>query len=527
MAETKRFLLQDSTGCSEVGKTLAHHFQISEEPLTRVQQTFYDTFDWRLHKQHLLLVRVAGEYHLHAPGQQQIFHVTIPVRKQPRFWWQFPAGSVQDMLRKSIAGRALMPLVEVDSELQTVRVLDARGQAKWRVQIQHARVANAPSAAGTFCLLDISALDGQTATDGELQALLGKLDAREEANDLFHLALKAIGREPGDYTSKLHIRLAKNMHGRTAAIAILRHLFDMMQRNEPGVLADLDSEFLHDYRVAIRRTRSALSEIRDVFPEDAVKSFKKAFAGLGKASNRLRDLDVYLAQESQYAELLPGALRPGLKPLFRALVAERKAEFKHVVDVLKSTRHADLCGRWAEFLDTARALPTEATANAKRPALRLARELIFQKYQQVLESGEAIRADSPDEALHRLRIECKKLRYLLEFFASLFPAAEMALLIKQLKKLQDNLGEFNDFSVQKQDLLGYLQKQATGAKKARIAAAIGGLIALLHQKQGQARAHFGRTFAEFTSPGNRQRFARLFAPAAATKKTTAPKASGD
>ena len=77
-----------------------------------------------------------------------------------------------------------------------------------------------------------------------------------------------------------------------------------------------------------------------------------------------------------------------------------------------------------------------------------------------------------DEDLHNLRIDCKKLRYLLEFFTSLFPKTQMKLLIKQLKQLQDNLGDFNDLSVQQARLLevaGELPADAPGTAKALVA----------------------------------------------------------
>jgi CHAD domain-containing protein len=49
----------------------------------------------------------------------------------------------------------------------------------------------------------------------------------------------------------------------------------------------------------------------------------------------------------------------------------------------------------------------------------------------------------PVETLHRLRIECKYLRYNLEFMAGLL-GAESAGVIALLRKLQDNLGDLND-----------------------------------------------------------------------------------
>ena len=48
-----------------------------------------------------------------------------------------------------------------------------------------------------------------------------------------------------------------------AAAAILLRLLDTIDANVAGVLADTDTEFLHDLRVSVRRTRSALKLFGD------------------------------------------------------------------------------------------------------------------------------------------------------------------------------------------------------------------------------------------------------------------------
>ena len=68
-------------------------------------------------------------------------------------------------------------------------------------------------------------------------------------------------------------------------------------------------------------TRSALSQIKSVFPEDATDRFKREFAALGKLSNPLRDLDVYLLNERRCKALLPNMLEADIEPLFDHLRA--------------------------------------------------------------------------------------------------------------------------------------------------------------------------------------------------------------
>ena len=127
--------------------------------------------------------------------------------------------------------------------------------------------------------------------------------------------------------------------------------------------------------------------------------------------------------------------------------------------------------------------------------------------------GSKIKRDSPSPMLHMLRIECKKLRYLLEFFASLFAEKETAIIIKHLKRLQDNLGDFNDLYVQQESINKFLNNSETGYdfEKNDTQAAIGGLISVLYQKQIGVRKKFGRNFKEFSDKETSLLFAKLFA----------------
>ena len=109
--------------------------------------------------------------------------------------------------------------------------------------------------------------------------------------------------------------------------------------------------------------------------------------------------------------------------------------------------------------------------------------------------------------MHALRIECKKLRYLMEFFAELFPKKRVRQLIKSLKKLQTVLGNFNDYSVQKEFLAEY---EKSHKKTPELSAAINGLIAVLHQKQVVERTKVQQAFAEFNDETTAAEFQALF-----------------
>ncbi|MDH3258131.1 MAG: CHAD domain-containing protein, partial [Deltaproteobacteria bacterium] len=96
--------------------------------------------------------------------------------------------------------------------------------------------------------------------------------------------------------------------------------------------------------------------------------------------------------------------------------------------------------------------------------------------------------------------------------SSLFPPQKMSELIGQLKKLQDNLGDFNDFSVQEEYLLHVAEElPATDQKSKKTLVAIGSLIGSLETKKQAVKGKFAKTFSNFASPPNKKLFRELFA----------------
>src|SRR6266550_6449803 len=77
-------------------------------------------------------------------------------------------------------------------------------------------------------------------------------------------ALPISGRHPGDYSSKIDVKLTAEMPARCALEEVLLRLLDTLEANVPGTIKDIDTEFLHDLRVAVRRTRSAVKLCGDV-----------------------------------------------------------------------------------------------------------------------------------------------------------------------------------------------------------------------------------------------------------------------
>jgi CHAD domain-containing protein len=135
---------------------------------------------------------------------------------------------------------------------------------------------------------------------------------------------------------------------------------------------------------------------------------------------------------------------------------------------------------------------------------------LWKLFKRVLKQGRAICPDTPPEYIHELRKSCKKLRYMLEIFRALYPAEVIARPIKQLKKLQDYLGDFQDVHARIDTLkrVSQAMREDTGVPTEALLA-LGILLAVLDGRQKELRETFPAHFEPFARNRNRMRFRAL------------------
>ena len=309
---------------------------------------------------------------------------------------------------------------------------------------------------------------------------------------LYASALAALSITPDAYNAKLPPLSDPKMRTDAALRSILRFSFGVMRQNEAGVLDDIDTEFLHDFRVASRRARSAVGQFKDVFDPATTERLRRDLASIGAMTNRVRDLDVYLLRRADYCAKLPEAQQAAIEPLFERLQQDRKQAFNTLKRKLRAKTYADLMRRWETFLDAEPA--AAAGRNAARPIGKVAQKRLAKLAGRVLEDGHGLLANEDDERLHELRIDCKKLRYVLEFTSDLFPAPAVAPATRRLRKLQNVLGDFHDLQVQQESLESYAEHFQDDAQQA-----IAHLINVLETEKQARKAAFAKQFRAFAA----------------------------
>jgi len=479
-----------------------------------VRRTWFDTFDWRLFRAGLTLELVAerggGEFVL--TGRDGDTAAAAPAGGQGEARIRFPClvealplGQLREHLAPVTGVRALLPIVKATSSLREYRALNADEKTVAVVTVERMTVTQ-PRHRDAGARLTVRPLRGYDAQAAKLADSLSDAPGVEPAaTTAFESALKAVDRKPGDYTGKIDVRLTAEMPAAFAVAAILDALFDTVEVNLPGTIRDIDTEFLHDLRVAVRRTRSVLKLAGSVLPDATVSRYAPEFKWLGDLTTPTRDGDVYLLSYPAMAAQLVAATPDELAPFHDYLAQQRAAAFGQLARGLRGKRFAELVGNWRLDLDKISAAP-----RPRPPAGAFAARRITTAHQKVLRRGAMIGPDSPSEALHDLRKRCKELRYLLEVFASLHDPSQQWHAIREMKALQDCLGEYQDTQVQHAGLHEFAARMM-GERRAPAATllAMGEIAAKLAERANAARREFAGRFAEFASPRGQARIAAL------------------
>ena len=511
MVEPTQFNLPDEYDIEQFINESSDSYTVKKERVKNETIRIYDTFDWRLFNKSLVFYRSGDKLHLRRLSKREILH-SVDITSFPVFIREFPSGKLKEQLAAVIGVRALLELVEIQSRSMPYRLLDREGKTVVRLvyeEIRSSRKKTAPPLAAHLWLLPVMGYSKHSQEIARRFEQSGLTVSTED--DVYFKGLNTAHKTPGSYSTKVSLRLDPKMRADEATRVILQFLLSVIRVNAAHIEKDIDTEFIHDFRVAVRRTRAALGQIRSVFPAETTERFKKDFAFVGQLTNELRDLDVCLLKEEAYKAKVAPVLSKDIEPLFDYLRKKRSEAFHKVIDGLNSQRYATILKDWEALLNTP-PQDSSAAANAGVPAIRLARKRTFKKYKSVVKAGNRISESADDRMLHVLRIHCKKLRYLMEFFASLFHPEAINSLIDQLKRLQDNLGDFNDLRVQEEYLLNVAkQLSVSRGRTERIFLAIGSLVGALAGDREILRNEFAETYAGFSAPANKELFQNLFA----------------
>ncbi len=514
MASHRKYYMEDSSIAERLLKVLKRSFKLSIGEPSVFEQHFFDTFDWRIYKSGYLLfcqnktlklmrmkdgVGLAKLY-WNAPLGENFFASAMK------------EGALKDILSPISGSRALLPLAGIRMKNRLFTLIDENGNAVAVLKFEEAFYLewNSEAEESFFSSLDISILSGFKDVSESLDRTvrrLGAVDIERGRNDLWHLLFSMLGRSPDDYSGKQLLAMDPSMTVKAAVSDIIVRMISVMEENRNGIIDDVDNEFLHDFRVALRRMKSAASMLKGVLPSGSLNKFNADFASLRLMTNELRDMDVYLQMQNDYMNMLPGSLSEGLESFFRITRQKREAEASLLSDYLKSRKATKVLEKWKAFFSAA--LEDKASSDSLFVKDSSSKS-ISRHYRKLLKESETLDEHSADQDFHRIRIRCKKLRYCLEFFGAFYPA-ELSDVLRRLKVLQDSLGRLNDCSVHADLTIRLLEKMNHSSPEWVLsAAAAGGLVTGLAAEKERLKSEAVKALSKLTRKKQRKLFQKLF-----------------
>ncbi|MFP4580419.1 MAG: CHAD domain-containing protein [Candidatus Sumerlaeia bacterium] len=225
----------------------------------------------------------------------------------------------------------------------------------------------------------------------------------------------------------------------------LRKQFEQCVSRSFGLSMPSDVEYVHEMRVALRRSRAVLQAFGKAF-DDLGDDFKDDLKDFGKSLGTVRDKDVFLKylEKCRQKEELD---KPFLAGLIGELREEREIDYAKVREEFQNDAFRNFQEYYMPLLqgklDSKDGISSSKWGRKK--VKKKAGKILKKRLKKVLKYDEDLSGYDGHE-LHRLRIKCKKLRYPIEFLEA-FYGNKLKPLHKKLKKLQDTLGEVHDCDV--------------------------------------------------------------------------------
>ena len=198
-----------------------------------------------------------------------------------------------------------------------------------------------------------------------------------------------------------------------------------------------DAEALHDFRVALRRLRSVLRPLRDLYGSRRLTDVNADLKRVSDATGALRDEEV-LRETMQALPLDPVArilIDAWLWGRMREEENDRRAFLKTLVSKGKRSRLERSLDRLERLL---------AKRDARFGAEELAAEALARvALERAFAEVDAHQNAHDAEAMHRLRISFKRLRYLIELLRPIL-GDDAEAIARGATKMQKKLGELHD-----------------------------------------------------------------------------------
>ena len=237
--------------------------------------------------------------------------------QDPDFVWHFQDQDLRQYLEPIIAVRRLLLQAEVLVSIEPIDVADDSGKLVLRLELEkYLRPDRNGRYRSVLVNCRLNPLRGYSKVCKSMLELIDSARGRPvDIDDPYLRMLSLENITPAEYSNKLNTVFDPEISiGQALAQTLLFHM-GVIRKNLPGIQADMDTEYLHDFRIANRRSRTLITQIKHVLPPDQQKYYKAIFSWLSNETCAHRDLDVFIHDIPHFMRMLPRDMRKDLEPL--------------------------------------------------------------------------------------------------------------------------------------------------------------------------------------------------------------------
>jgi len=486
-------------------------YRLRRRPVQHLQTTYLDTPTLALARAGVAVrLRRAGrrwEATAKWPGRVSgALHtrpeLTVPLPGEPVPPFRLPDGLLAEALQPYLLGRPLQPVLVTNVERRIVDVVPAGGGtalAELALDTVQVCTPDGTPAAPEYWEVEIEQRAGKPADCVAVgRALRRRFHLVPSRGTKFARGLSAV-LPPGAIAAPPP-PIAAGDTLVSATRAIIAAQLGRLRAAQPAVRRGDNPEAVHEMRVAVRRLRTALRLGEDALPAPQRAALARELGWLGDALGKVRDLDVQLQEADWHRRRVEAPARPPIDGFRRTLRRERETALAALREAFASSRYTKLLFALERAVTPPRRPPA---GKAAEPIALAGRRAIKRAVRRLRKLGDALDELPKADDLHTLRIRAKRLRYVLEALKPI-TARDGRRLTKQLVRLQDVLGRFNDSMVTATTVRRYRDGlTATALEGAR--PVLSSVADAELRRAGAAQAQFHRAWKRFAEKGARRR----------------------
>lgn len=483
-------------------------FRLVEERTQELRSVYLDTAGFRLarHGVALRLRQDGARWELtakwsgrRAGARHERPEINVSLDEEPKPPLDLSGSTLHPYLAALVMQEPLLPILVTDIRRRRRVAVRERGDETRpiaEIALDSVRLASPDRrvAAERYFEVEIEQRTGSPRELADLANQLGKRFALEPSQDSkFSRGLRLLGREVLPETDRTSLRADDTLH--EALRKVVRVQLRRLRSNDPGTRLGNAPEALHDMRVAVRRLRAAVLAFKSALRPRLRADLRDDLKWLAQALGGVRDLDVQLENLALREASLPPAYVKALEPFRRYLRGERAMRRRTMLSALDSRRYFELLARLERYATGADSAHDRGP-KAELPVARVGRRLLRKRFDRLLSLGRALGASSSPTELHAVRLQAKKLRYLLEFLRD-FAGPNAPRVVKKLVEVQDRLGEHNDAHVAVRFVELYREEARNGLQRNTDLALK--RVARAEEERGRAaRAAFAHAWKRFS-----------------------------